>query len=49
VFLKKLVFLPKTNGYQKCDVNRNVSKMGVIVMGVYCIFHLFLNIITSIL
>jgi hypothetical protein len=31
-----MVFLTKTNGYQKmCDTNKNVTKMGVIIKGVY--------------
>jgi hypothetical protein len=34
-----MVFLTKTNGYQKlCDRNNNVIKMGVIIKGVYCTF-----------
>jgi hypothetical protein len=33
-----MVFLTKTNGYQKVfDTNKNVTKMGVIVKGVYYI------------
>jgi hypothetical protein len=34
-----MVFLTKTNGYQKLgDRNKNVIKMGVIIKGVYCTF-----------
>jgi len=33
-----MVFLTKINGYQKvCDTNKNVTKMGVIIKGVYYI------------
>ncbi len=33
-----MTFLTKTNGYQKmCDTNKNVTEMGVIIKGVYCI------------
>jgi hypothetical protein len=33
-----MVFFIKMNGYQKlCDTNKNVTKMGVIIKGVYCI------------
>jgi hypothetical protein len=33
-----MVFLSKMDDYQKktCDTNKNVTKMGVIIMGVYC-------------
>jgi hypothetical protein len=31
-----MVFLTKMNGYKKtCDTNKNVTKMGVIIKGVY--------------
>ncbi len=31
-----MVFLTKTDGYSKmCDTNKNVTKMGVIIKGVY--------------
>jgi hypothetical protein len=30
------MFLTKTDGYQKmCHINKNVTKMGVIIKGVY--------------
>ncbi len=30
------MFFTKTNGYRKmCDTNKNVTKMGVIIKGVY--------------
>ncbi len=33
-----MLFLTKMNGYQKmCDTNKNVTKMGVIIKGVYYI------------
>ncbi len=33
-----MVFLTKMDGYQKmCDTNKNVTKMGVIIKGVYYI------------
>jgi hypothetical protein len=33
-----MVFLTKMDGYQKmCDMNKNVTKMGMIIKGVYCI------------
>jgi hypothetical protein len=32
-----MVFLTKMDDYQKlCDTNKNVTKMGVIIKGVYC-------------
>lgn len=31
-----MAFLTKLNGYQKlCDINKNMTKMGVIIKGVY--------------
>jgi hypothetical protein len=36
----KWCFLPKYDGYQKmCDTNKNVTKMGVIIKGIYFITH----------
>jgi hypothetical protein len=36
---KKWCFLLKQDGYQKmCDINKNVTKMIVIIKGVYCTF-----------
>jgi hypothetical protein len=32
-----MVFVTKMNGYEKmCDTNKNVTKIGVIIKGVYC-------------
>jgi hypothetical protein len=34
-----MVFLIKMDGYQKlCDTNKNVTKMGVIIKRVYCVW-----------
>jgi hypothetical protein len=39
IVIKKMVFLTKTDGYQKmCDTNKNVIKMGVIIKEVYYIY-----------
>ncbi len=36
---QNMVFLNKTDGCQKiCDINKNVTKMDVIIKGVYCMF-----------
>jgi len=35
-----MVFLIKMNGYQKmCDTNKNVTKIGMIIKGVYYITY----------
>jgi len=42
------MFLTKTNGYQKfCDVNKNVTKIGVIIKGVYYIMKLSISILSK--
>jgi hypothetical protein len=36
-----MMFLTKIDGYQEiCDTNKNVTKMGMIIKGVYCIMIL---------
>jgi hypothetical protein len=38
-----MVSLTKMDGYQKmCDTNKNVTKMGVIIKGVYCITFIYM-------
>jgi hypothetical protein len=43
-----MMFLSKTNGYQNfCDINKNVTKMGVIINGVYYIMKLLISILSK--
>jgi hypothetical protein len=38
-----MMFIANMDGYQNmCDTNKNVTKMGVIIKGVYCMFKGFI-------